>query len=53
MPAKLIIMRFEKEIIEELQITEWWNLPATEIQQIRHVFNKELTNISDLSTFLK
>ncbi len=51
-PAKLIKLRFEKETIEKIQNTAWWNWSETEIQKNKHVFNKELRNDSEFSTFL-
>ena len=33
-PARVIRMRFDEDIIEQLLKSEWWNLPETQIQEL-------------------
>jgi acetyltransferase-like isoleucine patch superfamily enzyme len=36
-PARFIRSRFTADIIEQLQILHWWDLPMAEVQQLRHI----------------
>lgn len=45
-PAKIIRMRFEQEKIDELLISEWWNLSDSSI-------NEKAVNIQDIDKFIR
>lgn len=47
-PAKVIKYRFEKEIIDGLLLTKWWNLPDEEIQKYSHLIKDPKAFISQL-----
>lgn len=42
-PAKVIKYRFEPEIIEMIEKTQWWTLPDEELKQKIKAFQSELT----------
>ncbi len=37
-PAKVVKYRFDKETVEKLLATQWWNLPETELHKVRENF---------------
>lgn len=43
-PAKEIRKRFSEEIIEEIEALAWWDLPEDELQKIKPLFLKDLSN---------
>ncbi|GGG21673.1 CatB-related O-acetyltransferase [Paenibacillus abyssi] len=45
-PAKIIKYRFEKEVIDEINESKWWDLPLKVIEQYKN-------NFSDIKLFLK
>lgn len=38
-PAKVLKYRFEKEVIDELLLRKWWDLPMDQLVQYFHTFN--------------
>jgi virginiamycin A acetyltransferase len=47
-PAKIIKPRFSDTIIKELLGLEWWNKSETQIEEIKHVFDKDLTIVDSI-----
>lgn len=41
-PARVIRMRFDKEIVELLEQLSWWDLPKNEIARLEEVFHLDL-----------
>ena len=50
-PAKIIRYRFSEEIINELQKTEWWNLPDNIIIEHIQSFQKSNHTIEEIRSF--
>jgi virginiamycin A acetyltransferase len=47
-PAKIIKPRFSDTIIKELLGLEWWNKSETQIEEIKHFFDKDLTIVDSI-----
>ena len=48
-PARIIKRRFSKEKIKELEELQWWNKSEDTIKKYIDLFNREITNESNLS----
>jgi acetyltransferase-like isoleucine patch superfamily enzyme len=51
-PAKIIKYRFDEDIINKIQETEWWNLEDTKIKDILPLFTIPNPTIKDLEKYL-
>jgi acetyltransferase-like isoleucine patch superfamily enzyme len=38
-PAKIIKMRFEKDLVDQLLNSEWWNTPLDKLKKKNNLFN--------------
>lgn len=47
-PAKVIKKRFSETIINELLNLQWWNKTEEEIEEIAHLFEKDLTQLNSI-----
>ncbi|QTD37562.1 CatB-related O-acetyltransferase [Polaribacter batillariae] len=47
-PAKVLKFRFEERIIEEIEELKWWDLNKNELQKIKPLFFKNLSNKTSL-----
>jgi acetyltransferase-like isoleucine patch superfamily enzyme len=47
-PARIIKKRFSDTIIEELLELQWWNKTEAEIEEITHLFKKDLTKLNSI-----
>lgn len=50
-PAKIIKYRFSSEIIERLNVIQWWNLPDEEITKVVELFHTPNPTIDDLNKY--
>lgn len=47
-PAKIIKQRFSDAIINELLELQWWNKSESEIEELRPLFEKDLSNLNSI-----
>lgn len=47
-PAKLVKQRFSDAIIKELLELQWWNNDQSEIEELRELFEKDLTQLNSI-----
>ena len=47
-PAKILKYRFEPDIIEALEVSQWWNLSDDEIERVLPIFTKENLSAVDV-----
>lgn len=47
-PAKVIKKRFSDEMIKELEDLAWWNKTEAKIEQLKSLFEKDLTHLNSI-----
>lgn len=50
-PAKIIKMRFENNIIEEIEKTKWWEKKPDELASIKYLFNVDKLNLESFENY--
>lgn len=49
-PAKVVKFRFNDSLIKELEELKWWDKSQSELEEIKHLFVKDLSNATTIFT---